>query len=154
MRDRLEDDRGDVVLRQRALDVVGVVEAADDRRVDHLLQHALRERVLLPHVLRQRDHVHRDRVVPAVVAALELDHVAAAGGRARDAQRMERRLAPRLRQEHALRRRHEVADPLGELDLDLRHADAHQPDRARRRRNGGVDVGSLWPRSGGPKAAW
>ena len=34
VRDRLEDDRGDVVLGERALDVVGVVEAADDRRVD------------------------------------------------------------------------------------------------------------------------
>ena len=85
VRDRLEDDRGDVVLGERALDLVGVVELADDRRVDDLGEDALRQRILLPDALGRRDHVHRDRVVPAVVAALELDQVPAAGGRARDA---------------------------------------------------------------------
>ena len=55
-----------------------------------------------------------------MVAALELDHVPAAGRRARDAQRVEGRLAARLGEEDALDRGHEGAEPLGELDLDLR----------------------------------
>ena len=92
---------------ERALDLVGVVEAADDRRVDDLGEDPLRERVLLADVLGQRDHVHRDRVVPAVVAALELDDVPAAGRGAGDAQRVEGRLAAGLGQQHALDRRHE-----------------------------------------------
>ena len=46
-------------------------------------------------------------------------HVPAAGRGARDAQRMERRLAAGLGQQHALDRRHVLDDPLGELDLDL-----------------------------------
>ena len=141
VRDRLEDDRGDVVVGQRALDLVRVVELADDRRVDDLGEDPLRERILLADVLGQRDHVHRDRVVPAVVAALELDDVPAPGRRARDAQRVEGRLAAGLGQQHALDRRHELADLLGQLDLDPRHADAHQPDLARGRRDGAVDVG-------------
>ena len=104
--DQLEDDRGDVVLVERALDLVGVVEAADDRRVDHLGQHPPRERILRAHALGGRDHVHRDRVVPAVVAALELDHVAAAGRGARDAQGVEGRLAAGAGEQHLLERRH------------------------------------------------
>ena len=80
---------------ERALDRVGVVERADDRRVEHLGQDPLRERVLRAHPLRQRDHVHRDRVVPAVVAALELDDVAPAGRGARE--RGARGTSPRSR---------------------------------------------------------
>ena len=85
-----------------------------------------------------RDHVHRDRVVPAVVAALELDHVPAPGDRAREPERVEGRLAPGRGQQHLLERGHDVDEPLGELDLDRRDADAHQPGRAR---GGRVDVG-------------
>ena len=99
VRDRLEDDRGDVavVLVERALDRVGVVERAHDRGRDDLGEHAAGERVLGADALGGRDHVHRDRVVPAVVAALELDHVAAAGRGAREPECVERRLAARAR---------------------------------------------------------
>ena len=142
VRDRLEDDRGDVVVGERALDRVRVVERADDRRVQHLRQDPLRERVLAADALGGRDHVHRDRVVPAVVAALELEHVAPAGDRAREPERVEGRLAPGRRQQHLLERGHDVDEPLGELDLDRRHADAHQPGRAR---GGRVDVGVVVP---------
>ena len=151
VRDRLEDDGRDVVVGQRALDVVGVVEAADDRRLGDLGEDTLRKRVAAPDVLRQRDDVHRDRVVPAVVAALELDHVAAARRRARDADRVEGRLAPCLGEEHALDRRDELAEPLRKLDLDRRHADTHQPDGARRRGDRGVDVGIVVPEERRPE---
>ncbi len=128
------------------------LNAADDRRVQHLGQDPLRERVLAADALGGRDHVHRHRVVPAVVAALELDHVAAAGGRAREPERVEGRLAPGRRQQHLLERGDDVDEPLGELDLDRRDADAHQ---ARTRSPTAASTsGSLWPRSGGPKAEW
>ena len=133
VRDRLEDDRGDVVVGQRALDVVGVVEPADDRRLEHFAQDPLRERVLAADALRGRDHVHRHRVVPAVVAALELDHVAASGDGAREPERVEGRFASRRGQQHLLERGDDVDEPLCELDLDRGDADAHQP-RLRRRR--------------------
>jgi hypothetical protein len=138
VRDRLEDDRGHFVVGERALDLVGVVEPADDRRVEDLGEDPLRERVLAADALGGRDHVHRDRVVPAVVAALELDHVAAAGDRAREPERVEGRLAPGRRQQDLLERGHHVDEPLGELDLDRGDADAHQAGRVRCSR---VDVG-------------
>ena len=71
--------------------------------------------------------------------------------RAREPERVEGRLAPGRRQEHLLERRHDVDEPLGELDLDRCHADAHQPGGA----GGGWSTsGPLCPRSGGPKAEW
>ena len=100
------------------LDRCGVVEPADDRRVENLGEDPLRERVLAADALRGGDHVHRDRVVPAVVAALELDHVAAAGHRAREPERVEGRLASRRGQQHLLERGHDVDEPLRQLDLD------------------------------------
>ena len=115
-----------------------VVEPADDRRVEDLGEDPLRERILAADALGGRDHVHRHRVVPAVVAALELDDVPAAGDRAREPERVEGRLAPGRRQQHLLERGHDVDEPLGELDLDRRDADAHQ---ARRVHDGRVDVG-------------
>ena len=119
VRDRLEDDRGDIVLgRAPRSTSARVVEAADDRRLDDLRKHPLRERIAFADVLGQRDHVHRNRVVPAVVVALELDDVAASGGGAGDAQRMEGRLTACLGEEDLLDRGKEGADPLGELDLD------------------------------------
>ena len=157
VRDRLEDDRGDVVLGQRALDLVGVVELADDRRLDDLGDRALRERIAAADVLGQRDHVHRDRVVPAVVAALELDQVAPAGGGARDTHRVEGRLAPGLGEQHALGRGDEVADPLGELDLDRasRRPPSGRPcarsRRRRRRRRGRCGRGAAARRRRGSR---
>ena len=103
---------------------------------------------LPPTRLGRRDHVHRHRVVPAVVAALELDHVAAAGDRAREPERVEGRLAPGRRQQHLLERGHDVDEPLGELDLDRRDADAHQPGRVR---GGRVDVGVVVPEERRPE---
>ena len=73
-----------------------------------------------------------------MVAALELDHVAAAGDRPREPERVEGRFAPGRGQQHLLERGHDVDEPLGELDLDRGDADAHQPGRAR---GGRVDVG-------------
>jgi hypothetical protein len=140
VRDQLEDDRGHVVLLERLRHLVRVVEAAHDRRVEHLGQDPLRERVLLAHALGGRDHVHRDRVVPAVVAALELDHVAAAGRRARDAERVEGRLAPGRREEHLLERRDVVDELLRHLDLDLADPDPHQVDMATNRGDSRIDI--------------
>ena len=77
--------------------------------------------------------------------------MATARRRARDADRVERRLAPRLGEEHALDRRDELAEPLGELDLDRRHADAHQSDGARRRGDRGVDVRVVVPEERRPE---
>ena len=44
-------------------------------------------------------------------------------------------------QQHALDRRHELDEQLGELDLDRRDPDPHQADGARGRRTRAVDVG-------------
>jgi len=60
-------------------DRLEIVERDDERRVDDLGDDARREGILVPHAVGPGDHVHGHRVVPAVVAALELDHVAAAG---------------------------------------------------------------------------
>ena len=48
VRDRLEDDRGDVVVGQARSTVVGVVEAADDRRVQDLGEDPLESGSLPP----------------------------------------------------------------------------------------------------------
>ena len=96
VRDRLEDDRGDVPscsssarsTASASLNGQTIVASITSGRIP------AGERVLRANALRRRDHVHRDRVVPAVVAALELDHVAAAGRRASEPEGVERRLAP------------------------------------------------------------
>ena len=122
-----------------------------DRGRDDLGEHAARERVLGADALGGRDHVHRHRVVPAVVAALELDHVAPAGRRAREPEGMERRLAARAGEQHLLERRHGGDEPLGELDLDLGDADPHQADRAACGGRGGVDIGVVVPEERRPE---
>ena len=128
------------LLGERLLDLRRVVEAADDRGLDDVGEDAAAERIVPPDALGRRDDVHRDGVVPAVVAALELDHLAAAGRGARQAQRVERRLAARVREEHALDRRHDLGDLLRQHDLLLGDADAHEVDRARRLGERAVDV--------------
>ena len=127
------------------------LNAHDDRRVGDLGEDAAREQVLRPDLLRRRDDVHRDRVVPAVVAALELEDVAPAGDRARQAQRVEGRLAAGRGQEHLLEGRDDVDEALGELDLDRGHADAHQVDRPPRGGDRAVDVGVVVPEERRPE---
>ena len=156
VRDRLEDDRGDVAAARRARATASAsLNGQTIVAVDDLRQHPARERILRADAIGGRDHVHRDGVVPAVVAALELDHVAAA--RRRRARRGGHGTSPRcpctvsrtFSSDGTLR-----DEALGELDLDPGHADAHQVERAPRAATAASTSGSLWPRSGGPNAAW
>src|SRR5438309_1880689 len=70
------------VLVERLPERADVVERKNERRVGDLLQRAEGERVFLPEALGARDHVQRHGVMPAVIAALELDQQAPSGGRA------------------------------------------------------------------------
>jgi hypothetical protein len=109
------------------------------------------ERILAPDAVGPQDDVHRDAVVPAVVAALHLEHEPPAGRGAREAQRVEGRLAARRGQQHLLDRRHVLDDPLRELDLERRDAHAHEVDGAQGRGDGVVDVGVVVPEQRRPE---
>ena len=71
-----------------ARDVVEVVEAADERRVDRGLEHPRRVRVAPPDALGAAQDVAEHVVVEAVVAALELDDLLAAGDAAGEPDRV------------------------------------------------------------------
>jgi hypothetical protein len=76
------------------------------------------------------------------------------GRRARDADRVEGRLAPRLGEQHLLDRRDELDEPLRELDLDGETPTPMSPVVRAVAATAASTSGSLWPSSGRPNAAW
>lgn len=127
VRDGLDDDGGDVgaVLGEGAADGLAVVERQDEGGFQDLGKDARRDRVVAADLLRGGDHVEADRVVPTVVAALELDDEAASCGGAGDAQGVERGLAAGTGEQDLLDRRDQLGELFGEEDLALGDADAH-----------------------------
>src|SRR5829696_8489997 len=128
VRDRLDDDRGDlaVVALERLRHVVEVVEAADQRGVDRRLQHPGRVRIPPSNALRNAEHVPQHVIVEAVVAALELDQLLPARHAAREPDRVISRLRAAVADDHLLHGGHMPHDLARELDLRLGHADAEQ----------------------------
>jgi hypothetical protein len=119
---RLDDHGGQLV--RVALDQLErrlrVVERRDEhvvgqrrRHADRVGQRARVGRGLCRHGAEQAPVVH------AVPRALELEHLGAAGARARDAQRIVGRLGARARVVHALRARDGIHQPSRQLDLGL-----------------------------------
>jgi len=135
VRDRLDQDRGDlaVVALERHADVLEVVEAADDRRVDRGLEHPLGVRVTRPDARGSAERVPEDVVVEAVVTALELDDLLASRDTAGEADGVERGLRAAVAHDDLLRGGHVPDDRLGQRDLGLRHTDAEQHRVAHRR---------------------
>ena len=92
--DRFDDDGGD---RPRVAPYVGLHRVSVVVRKYHgfrsrLTQHAGGNGVVATDSLARRLHIHRDVVVPTVIAALELDDALCAGRGARKPQRVIRRL--------------------------------------------------------------
>ena len=117
--DRLDDHAGQVgaVQRERVLELLHVVVFQDDRVLHHFGRHAGAGGIAEGG--QARAGLHQQRVGMAVVAALELDQLAAAGGAARQADRTHPGLGPRAHQPHHLDRRHEADDRFGELHFAL-----------------------------------
>jgi len=121
VRHRFEDDRGEVVrvFGHRRAERLGVVERHDDRILDCRLQHPRGLRVALAEAVRGRMDARVHVVVPAVIAALELEDRLVAGVRPRQPDGVIGRLAPRVAEVHPLHRRHEIDEALRYLDLAL-----------------------------------
>ena len=115
----LEDDRRHLTLIgvQGSLNRCNVVERDHDGGVDYLGEDSLRDGVLPAEPVGRRDDVHGHRVVPTVIAALELDQVPPVGRRPGDPNGMEGGLGPRRGEQHLLHRRHQVDQAFRELDL-------------------------------------
>ena len=136
--DRLDDHAGDVVAlhAEGRLDGVEVVVGQHQRLVGDRRRHAGRRR--LPEGERSRAGLHQQAVAVPVVAALELDDLAAPREPARKAQRRHRRLGARRHEPDQLERRQPADQRLGHLDLDLGGSAERQarvrlrPPRARR----------------------
>ena len=142
VRDGLDDDRRDVlaVPFERRAHVVEVVVAAHERRVDRRLEHPRGVRVAPADALGAAEHVAEHVVVEAVVAALELDQLLAAGHAAGRADRVVRGLRAGVADDGLLDRRHVVDELARQRDLGLGHADAEQDgllDRTRHARGHG-----------------
>ena len=129
--DLYQHGRDIVALRQCLGQRLDIVERQHQRMLDHLGQHAQRERILLADLVGRADHIHQHRVVPAVVGALELDDRIAAGDGARQPQRGIGRLGAGVGQQHPLGRWHMLRDRLGQLHLDIGHARADDVESAR-----------------------
>ena len=134
--DGLDDDRGDVLalaLEQAAQEVDVVVAGRDDRLRDGLgMPRPQARRTGLSLVAELGHVVRRDAdervVVDAVVLALELHDLVAAGVAAGDAHRVHRGLGAGHRQARLLDPAGDLADELGGPDLVLaREAEAHAP---------------------------
>ncbi len=122
-RDRLDDDRGDLVLGEEVVDGLEVVE----RRGQRVGGGALRDsgRVREPERRDARARLHEQEVGVPVVAARELDDRLAAGERARKPQRAHRRLGARGHEADELDARQRIADEPRELELErARRAEA------------------------------
>jgi len=153
--DGLDDDGRDLVGEPLERDGhrFEVVEGEHDRRVEDLVEDPRGQWVLAPHPVGRRDDVRGHRVVPAVIAALELHDPPASGRGPGHPEGMGRRLAPGHRQEDLLDRGIVHGELLRQVDLDRRHTDAHQVDRADRLDHGTVHIGIVvaeqrWPEGG------
>ena len=100
---RLDDHPGDpaLVLGERALRRLGVVERDDDDLLRDALGHPQRLRhrdrvIARPGLLLRREHAHHQRVVVPVVGAFDLHDEVPAGEGAHDPHRVEGRLGPRV----------------------------------------------------------
>ena len=113
--------------REQLLHLGAVVVGERQRLRGQLFRHAGRGR----HAERERARAGLDqqRVGVAVIAALELDDLVAAGEAARQADRAHGRFGARADHAHQLDRRHQLADPARELGLDLRRRAERQAER-------------------------
>ncbi len=142
VRDRLQDDGGDLVapvveeLSQRG----AVVELQHQRRLQYLVQDAGGDRVAVADPVGCGDDIQADGVVPAVIAALELDDVAPTCCGAGHSQRVEGGLGPRRGQQDLLDGRHQLDQLLGELHLTRRDTHADQVRLVGGGRDGRGDV--------------
>ena len=111
----LDDDPGDLraLPFEHAAQLAHIVVVQYQRLCRRFLGHARRARMAEGEGAGAG--FHQQRVGMPVVAAFELDDQLAAGEAAREADRGHRRLGARGHQAHALDRRHELADALGEL---------------------------------------
>src|SRR5262245_51586878 len=125
VRDRLQDDGGHVVRigAHSPLDFFEIIEVTDKRAIDYFIQHASGAGIALANPFRRAQNVPEQVVVPTVVAALELDHLAPTGRCTGEPYRMERGLRPRTAEENLLHGRHVPDDLLGELNFHRRDAD-------------------------------
>jgi hypothetical protein len=134
VRHRLDDDRGDLlaVLGEHRLDVVEVVEAGDQGRVDRSVEHPRGLRVAPADQVGRAEDVAQDVVVKAVVTALELQDLLAPGDPAGQADRVVGRLRAAVAHEDLLGARDVLDDLARERDLGPGHAGAEEDGFAHR----------------------
>ena len=130
VRDRLENDRGDLALvfPDGVFHVIEIVEGADQRLFEGLREAPGRERIAFPELLRRSDHVHRQIVVSAVVTPLELDELLPSGGGARQAHGGVGRLGAAVGKQHLLGGGHVPANLFRKLDFEFRRAGPQKID--------------------------